>query len=250
MQADDLFYSFVDKPSKYHGSMQENPVTWFKSIDRLKKGLLLEDAQVILVASSYLRDAAALWFDSVEDQVTTWTEFKEQFELRFASKTQRHYSWDELGGLEQENRLNSQELIHRLQDLFGRLSIDSDQQRVRYLLKALNSTIAYQVEQFYGLQPGNALNTYIPQDARYNSSIVPSNASEAALTNLANQLAELRGHLVSLTGQPWMHDPARQVTRPAGTRQFNGNCYRCDQPGHRAAECPQPASSENGQERQ
>lgn len=51
---------------------------------------VLGDTHVILVASSHLRDAAVLWWDSVEeDRVTTSLEFKEQFELKFASETQR-----------------------------------------------------------------------------------------------------------------------------------------------------------------
>ncbi|CAO3692930.1 unnamed protein product [Umbelopsis ramanniana] len=84
----------------------------------------------------------------------------------------------------------------------------------------------------------------------YLNSSVPSNASEAALSDLAKQFAELNAQLVSLTGQPKMRDPARQEPRSAGPRQFNENCYRCDQLGHRAAERPQPASSGNGQEQQ
>jgi hypothetical protein len=121
MQQESRFQSFVDKPSNYHGAARENPVAWCKSLDRLKKGLLLGDAQVSLVASSHLRDAAGLWWDSVEDRVTTWLEFKEQFELNFASETPTGW-WDELEGLGRGNQLDSLGLIHPLQDLFASLN--------------------------------------------------------------------------------------------------------------------------------
>lgn len=210
----------------------------------------------------------------MEDRVTTWLEFKEQIELRFASETQRAYWWDELEGLGQGNQLDSAGVIHRLQDLFGRLTIDSDQQRVRYLLKALSPQTAYQLEQLcrgkprswteavdavttaesmrprYGSQPGNVSHTFTPQDSLFGSTFAPSNASKAALSDLAKQFAELKVHLVGLTSQSKPRDPARQAPKHMGPRQFTGNCYRCDEPGHRASEYLQAPSSGNGLEQQ
>lgn len=62
---------FLSKPTLFSGEETSgiHPKAWLKSVERIKKGLIFSDDELLLVASSYLVGPAGLWWESVEDSV-------------------------------------------------------------------------------------------------------------------------------------------------------------------------------------
>jgi hypothetical protein len=96
---------------------------------------------------------ALSWWNTVEDSVTTWERFKALFRDRFASESLIEGWWSELDHLRQAPDQTAMDVVQRLQDLFGRLNVGEDSQKVRYLRRALRSEKAILVDQLCAGSP-------------------------------------------------------------------------------------------------
>ncbi|KAG2213768.1 hypothetical protein INT45_005202 [Circinella minor] len=63
---------FLSEPKKFTGSMtKRNPLSWFRHVDHIRRGLNLGDEEAILVATSHFSGHAKLWWDTIESEVKT-----------------------------------------------------------------------------------------------------------------------------------------------------------------------------------
>ncbi|ORZ23352.1 hypothetical protein BCR42DRAFT_433021 [Absidia repens] len=92
---------YVDKPDRYYGTQQENPLAWIRNLKILKNGLQLGDRDVLFLASTLLKGSAASWWDMMNDKVATWVEFESEFVSFFVSEETRESWWTELECLRQ-----------------------------------------------------------------------------------------------------------------------------------------------------
>ena len=84
------------KPKHFKGDDDENPLRWLKRINRIRKGVPMGDQQCLTMAGSYLTGAAESWWEMVEDNVVTWSQFEEMFRARFAGKDEYHIWWNKV----------------------------------------------------------------------------------------------------------------------------------------------------------
>lgn len=93
--------AYMQKPKPSYGNVDENPANWLKAFTRMKKATSLGDVQMLLVVSGYLKGAAEMWWESVEDETATWEDFVAKFKAKFASELIRQMWWAVLESLRQ-----------------------------------------------------------------------------------------------------------------------------------------------------
>ncbi|KAH8547445.1 hypothetical protein BGW37DRAFT_234125 [Umbelopsis sp. PMI_123] len=63
---------YVEKPSSFSGGVNENPLSWLKNFQRLRDGMSMQDNEMLWIVLTHLKGAAAVWWETVEDDVTKW----------------------------------------------------------------------------------------------------------------------------------------------------------------------------------
>ncbi|KAG2207823.1 hypothetical protein INT45_003507 [Circinella minor] len=76
---------------EFSGVSDQNPLGWLRHIDHLCHGVGLTDVEAILVASSHMTGQAELWWDSVENKMTSWSTFDQAFHKHFAAFLQERW---------------------------------------------------------------------------------------------------------------------------------------------------------------
>ena len=68
----------------YDGST--DPKSWLRQLDKIRKAKNWSEAQLILQAPLLLKDRADDYWETIEDDVTTWKDFKEKFTAEFGER--------------------------------------------------------------------------------------------------------------------------------------------------------------------
>lgn len=138
-------YKFLSEPKDFHGTSDRNPLSWLRHLDRIRCGLDLKDEEILLVASTHFQGQAELWWDTVEDSIKTWTQFKEAFRKQFADSLQDRW-WSELETMEQEEDQSVDDIALSIQELCRLLDIKDKNYHIRCLLRAMKPEIGYELE--------------------------------------------------------------------------------------------------------
>jgi hypothetical protein len=259
--------SFVDKPDRYYGTQQENPLAWLRNIRIIRKGLNLDDTETLFMASTLLKGSAASWWDMIQSKVKTWDEFEVEFESFFVSEETRECWWSELEGLRQGS-MTVGEVQLQLEELFTRLEIKEDTMKKRYLVKALNKEMAYEVERsrpssfvdtikeakrvealtnkYKNDQPARKPPTYLTSAPSNYSRFDSSVSSASTMDRLAEDFTNaLKIHMAKLQPVGQQQQQQQQQcgydNRAQGPRQeYDGppKCYTCNEYGHIGRYCP------------
>lgn len=245
---------FLAKPKHFKGDEDENPLRWLKRINRIRKGVPMGDQQCLTMAGSYLTGAAESWWEMVEDRVSTWSQFEEQFRARFAGKDKQHIWWNKVESRQQMAGETVDEVANDLKEYFELLDVVDDGIRIRHLLKALRESISYELEQ------RAALSTYeeVVREARklemvqnkygrggssslgvsssvgrnhVGSEISPSESASAnvAQGSLSSQISALANEIQAL-----------KINMVDVRRGRSLRCWGCGEEGHKRDQCPNP----------
>ena len=68
----------------YDGST--DPKSWLRQPDKIRKAKNWSEAQLILQAPLLLKDRADDYWETIEDDVTTWKDFKKKFTAEFGER--------------------------------------------------------------------------------------------------------------------------------------------------------------------
>ena len=63
-----------------------DPKSWLRQVDKIPKAKIWFEAQLILQAPLLLKDRADDYLETIEDNVTTWKDFKEKFTVEFGER--------------------------------------------------------------------------------------------------------------------------------------------------------------------
>jgi hypothetical protein len=153
LQQQQLFTTFdminpqqlIDKPDRFYGHDSENPFLWLRNVQNWIDALEIEEKYILKIVPTFLKNNAAAWWDMEKPNIKTWTAFKNNFQEFFISADIEEAWWSELESTKQGTAsVNELQLV--LEELFSRLSISDSTTKKRYLLKALNPKLAYEVE--------------------------------------------------------------------------------------------------------
>lgn len=255
---------FLEEPKDFSGVDDRNPLTWLKHLGRIRKGLELKDEEILLVASSHLVGRAALWWDSIEEEVFTWAKFEERFKKQFAASLEDKW-WAKIQTREQGDEETVDDVALSLQELFRLVNVTDESYHIRCLVQSLKFDIAFELEK-NGLpktwdavvrearkielvmskyhKPGFSSQKVPTADVGHRpwqekmSSAGSSKGSVASdtwgstLSELVEGMRTLKINLVDKAQQP------NKKWKPF-------KCFNCAEEGYRASDCPQ-AGKGNG----
>lgn len=248
---------FLAEPKDFSGVDDKNPLTWLKHLGRIRKGLELKDEEILLVASSHLVGRAALWWDAIEDDVTSWTKFEEKFKKQFAASLEDKW-WAKIQTREQGDDETVDDVALSLQELFKLVNVTDESFHIRCLVQSLKFEIAYELEKT-GLpktwdavvrearkielvmskyrKPGFASNQVPTSDVGHRpwqgkAASVTSSKESVVSDDIGSTLSELVQGMRSLKIN--LVDKAQQPNKK--WKPFK--CFNCAEEGHRASDCP------------
>lgn len=257
---------FLAEPKDFSGVDDRNPLTWLKHLGRIRKGLELKDEEILLVASSHLIGRAALWWDAMEDEVTTWNKFEEKFKKQLAASLEDKW-WAKIQTREQGDDETVDDVALSLQELFWLVNVTDKSFHIRCLVQSLKFEIAFELEK-NGLpktwdavvrearkielamskyhKPGFASNQVPTSDVGHRpwqgkTATVTSSKGSVMSDDIGSTLSELvqgmRSLKINLVDQPQQQN---KKWRPF-------KCFNCGEEGHRASDCTKPGKDKGRQ---
>ncbi|KAG2208562.1 hypothetical protein INT45_003112 [Circinella minor] len=259
---------FLSEPKEFTGSMSErNPLSWFRHVDRIRRGLDLGDEEAILIATSHFSGRAELWWDTIESEMKTWAVFTERFKKQFADDLEDLW-WSEIENKRQGHNESVDDVALSLRELFNLVKIHDESFQVRSLLQALRPELAFELEKkgrpgtweetvskarqielvinkyrlpSYNLSPNQPTyrhNISLPERSNSNANSIKEDtsvANESIGSTLSELVEGMRTLKINLVDQ--------------GQKKNNGvkqpfKCFTCGEEGHRSNDCPSKKPSE------
>ncbi|KAG1270173.1 hypothetical protein G6F65_013316 [Rhizopus arrhizus] len=248
--------SFMARPEPFYGVKGENPGSWLRSIDRIRKGTKASDLDILLIVGTLLKGNAGIWWDSIEDYVTTWGEFKTKFLGNYINEETKMQWRKELKNKKQCENESIDELVTYQLDMFQRLGWVDEGDKIEVFISALKEEYAYEVERarpltweaavkdakqleslslkYNGIKNKKENIVHTKDFGSESMSSIPvnqsSNASQDAVSSLSSEVKSLTQQLNALKIYA---TPNRNMNG-----QANFTCYSCGQVGHKSFHCP------------
>lgn len=248
--------SFMARPEPFYGVKGENPGSWLRSIDRIRKGTKASDLDILLIVGTLLKGNAGIWWDSIEDYVTTWGEFKTKFLGNYINEETKMQWRKELKNKKQCENESIDELVTYQLDMFQRLGWVDEGDKIEVFISALKEEYAYEVERarpltweaavkdakqleslslkYNGIKNKKENIVHTKDFGSESMSSIPinqsSNASQDAVSSLSSEVKSLTQQLNALKIYA---TPNRNMNG-----QANFTCYSCGQAGHKSFHCP------------
>lgn len=141
--------NLIGKPENFTGDRRdEKALLWIRQIQRIKKGMNLDDEQILLVIGNNLKGKAEEWWCTREDHVLTWNQFVEEFKMNFApTEVQRTIWWNELESIEQRGLDTVDDVKIKIEQLCNHLNLEKDNELIiRKFYKALRKDLQYELD--------------------------------------------------------------------------------------------------------
>lgn len=141
--------NLIGKPETFTGDgRDEKALLWIRQVQRIKKGMGLDDEQILLVIGNNLKGKAEEWWCTREDHVVTWNQFVEEFKMNFApTEVQRTIWWNELESIEQRGLDTVDDVKIKIEQLCNHLNLEKDNELIiRKFYKALRKDLQYELD--------------------------------------------------------------------------------------------------------
>lgn len=244
------------------GSSLNNPLTWFKKLDRLKDLARLTDKEILLIAADHLTGKAEAWFDVACKDIKTWDAFQVAFKKKYWVGMEDIW-WGQIRHMKQGPSESVDDVDVRLRELFTLVQVSDERLMIRSFLDAIEPGIAWEVERNFAANQAPNLEDVVANATRYemvlnkyrskgasvfgqiadnevSSSLykktlrpdppitTPSDASVSTIGDLLKEFRELKISLVQSVGQG-----------AANGRNVRGlTCFYCNREGHKKTDCP------------
>ncbi|KAJ2955298.1 hypothetical protein NQZ79_g8680 [Umbelopsis isabellina] len=139
-------YAYTEKPKPFFQNLDENPTTWLKTMDRIKRATFTDDRGLLWIVPGYLKGAAEIWWEAVEGDIATWEDIVKQFKSKFSSELLHQKWWDDLESLNQGPSESANMIVIKVQGLIKKLEIQDDDVKVRFLMKALRPESSFEAK--------------------------------------------------------------------------------------------------------
>jgi hypothetical protein len=248
---------FLGDPVPFAAQPGEDPVAWLRTINRIRRGASLADADALLVVGSHLRGLAETWWSIHEDRVKTWLDFEVLFKVKFCRHLEATY-WEEIANTTQAPGQTVEEVALKLKELFGLVNVANDSLMIRTFLKAIDPEVALWVERSglastYDEVTSQAVN--IDKVNRRYMATIPSSSSTHYYSAVNNtnvkpkpSIEELSMSIKNLTADV----QSLKVAPRGGNSGFDGRprqpleCWNCGETGHPRRLCPKPDQTGKG----
>lgn len=249
-----LVSRFLAEPDRFYGTANENPLTWFRQVDRLRRGAGLSDEEILIVVGSHMRGQAESWWVTIEEDIHTWLQFKQAFWDRYIRRINKELWWKEIEKLHQTKDQTVEDIAYRLEELFQLVGPLDDAIKLRYFYKAINPVVAYEVEKnetpscwkdavVEAAKVESIRRKYQDPDVIHLTSTAQSNESATPLgtgtsispnDSISNALSELAEGFKALK----IHLIEQSKSKKALI------CYECGVEGHTKPRCPKLKESQ------
>ena len=139
-------YKPLSKPSLYHfhGKPNEDIDSWFFTLERYFRKLLVNDKDKVDIAVDYLKEGALSTYRSMENKdYLGWQEFKNTLYSIYQSQNLQKILRKKLANLRQMNSLN--EYIHSFNQIINQIKNMSEEDKIDRFTEGLNNKTAKRV---------------------------------------------------------------------------------------------------------
>lgn len=234
------------QPTSFSGKEEEDVKSFIKSYKRIARANKWTDNTKLIQLPCYLKGAAINWYETVEDQLTTFDAVMSELESVFTNTTQDAQKHFKLSTRYQGPSENLWEYFHEMLKLCHDVNPNMDEEeKIRFVLKGLNPKILGKV---------NLMRNDSVEELRSNLRKVEatafllgqtmptaSNQGQQDMQELRNQIARLE---MSIKGRNQTnfyntHKPKFEnvKTEPGRTADGRVICFKCNKPGHFARNC-------------
>ena len=120
----------------FYGRDDEDPIRWLKDFEKVAKRYKWDNAENrIAIAGTYMKDAAADWFDERMTGVTHWetgegagnnTNFTDRFKTQFCNDARTNNWYHDLVNLKQQSDKSVDEYATKFKRLANRVNLTND----------------------------------------------------------------------------------------------------------------------------
>jgi hypothetical protein len=254
---DNNINKYLAKPELFTGG-NLNPLTWLKMMDRLRVGVSMGDPEAILVAASHFRGKALRWWDYQEDSITTWVQFTSAFKKQFLPSDLVDRWWDDLFNYRQHGSQSVEDAAFGLKELFSRLKVTNEAEKVRYFMRCILPELAYEIEQngvdddfdamvakakkIERLKSKYNISSYSTGGSIHSGNSGVSSEISHAMSRLADNFEALQINLAKTGAIPPPDEPSGNKSTPNVKKVVQ--CWKCKETGHYATSCPGKPSNE------
>lgn len=234
----------VDLPEFSGNLSPEEFLDWLSAIEKFFEWKDLSDSKRVKLVATRLRGLASTWWDQVQearmrkgkDKIRSWSKMKAKMREQFLPANYSQSIYQQFHKLQQGARSVREytEEFHRL-SLRTDLSETKDQQVARYLV-GLRIQLQDDLSLFHLPRVEDAYQAALKAEAKQQRSTswksnmrTPSHLKESSTSKgIAGTMKNNKGRDVGPS-----HHSQEKFNKQAGTR-----CFKCNEIGHRIAECP------------
>jgi hypothetical protein len=254
---------FIRDPQMFRGtaSRGQTLVTearlWLEKMNVLKESSDWSDAEMLYVAGDHLSDRARRWWALKNNEIKTWTQFKEAFTEQFLNDLTTNY-WKMLQEMRHEDYESVDDLTIHMEEIFNLMGLTDDAFRLRIFLSALKPAIGYEVEKdpmpdtfdIAKVKARKAERTFYKYNVDTTKVYFASAETHSKLDNSPKEMKTVAETMMTIAEklekiQISMDQLEKQRTPYQGgyrnptnsNNRGNVYCYACGEDGHKSYQC-------------
>ncbi|KAG1440015.1 hypothetical protein G6F56_012078 [Rhizopus delemar] len=148
------------------GSTMNNPLTWFKKLDRLKDLARLTDKEILLIAADHLTGKAEAWFEVACRDIKTWDTFQMVFKKKYCVGMEDIW-WGQIRHMKQGPSESVDDVNVKLRELFTLVQVSDERLMIRSFLDAIEPDLTWEVERNLAASQTPNLEDVVANATRY-----------------------------------------------------------------------------------